>query len=216
MKKTLLAFSIALLPSLSFAQTLTPTQAVSYQLGYDMFEQLPTDIDPNSLIQGILDAQAKKPPRYSEQQIQQMMSQYQAEYEQKQRQIATGNAEKERLFLAENAKKAGVKTTASGLQYKIVKAGTGKKPNASSKVTVHYEGRLLDGTVFDSSYKRGEPISFPLNGVIKGWQEGLQYLPQGGKMQLFIPAKLAYGEQEMPSIPANSTLIFDVELLNVQ
>ncbi len=118
-------------------------------------------------------------------------------------------------FLAENAKKEGVKTTASGLQYKVLKKGTGKRPKATDKVTVHYVGKLIDGTTFDSSVDRGEPATFPLNGVIKGWTEGVQLMKEGAKYQFYIPSELAYGEQGAQTIPGNSTLIFDVELIKV-
>jgi FKBP-type peptidyl-prolyl cis-trans isomerase FklB len=120
-------------------------------------------------------------------------------------------------FLAENGKKEGVKTLASGLQYKVVKAGTGKTPKATDTVKVHYNGTLVDGTVFDSSIQRGEPASFPVNQVIAGWTEALQLMKEGDKWQLYIPAKLAYGEQGAGGkIGPNSTLIFDVELLSIE
>ena len=121
-------------------------------------------------------------------------------------------------FLAENKSKDGVKTTASGLQYKITKEGTGRAPTASDQVTVHYEGKLLNGTVFDSSIKRGEPATFPLNGVIRGWTEGLQLLKEGGKATFYIPSNLGYGSSGTPdgSIKPNETLIFDVELIQVK
>ncbi len=118
-------------------------------------------------------------------------------------------------FLAENGAKEGVKTTASGLQYKVIKAGSGASPKAENTVKVHYEGKLLDGTVFDSSIKRGEPIEFPLGGVIKGWTEGVQLMKNGSKFQFYIPSDLAYGERgSPPNIGPNATLIFDVELLS--
>ena len=120
--------------------------------------------------------------------------------------------EKGEQFLAENALKSGVKVTASGLQYEVLKMGKGPKPTAESTVKVDYEGRLIDGTVFDSSYERGEPIEFPLNGVIKGWTEGLQLMPVGSKFRFYIPQELGYGAQAAGSIPPYSTLIFDVEL----
>ncbi len=119
-------------------------------------------------------------------------------------------------FLAENAEKEGVKSTDSGLQYKVIKAGTGKSPVATDEVEVHYEGRLINGTVFDSSYERGETTSFPLNGVIPGWTEGLQLMKTGAKYQFYIPANLAYGLQAPPDIGPNSTLIFDVELISIK
>jgi len=120
-------------------------------------------------------------------------------------------------FLAENAKKSGVTTTASGLQYEVLKMGDGAKPVASDKVKVNYEGKLLDGTVFDSSYKRGTPVTFPLNGVIKGWTEGVQLMPVGSKFKFYVPAALAYGERGAGAVIApNSTLVFDVELLAIE
>ena len=125
--------------------------------------------------------------------------------------LAAGSA-----YLAKNAKEDGVITTDSGLQYKVVTKGKGKKPAASDTVSVHYEGRLINGTVFDSSYQRGEPISFPVGGVIQGWQEALQLMPVGSKWQLVIPANLAYGPNGPGAIGPNSTLIFDVELLSIK
>jgi FKBP-type peptidyl-prolyl cis-trans isomerase FkpA len=126
--------------------------------------------------------------------------------------------EKGEKFLAENKTKEDVKTTDSGLQYKITKEGTGKSPKATDTVVVHYEGKLLDGTVFDSSIKRGQPIDFPLNRVIPGWTEGLQLIKEGGKAILYIPSKLAYGPRGTPGGPIgpNETLIFEVELIKVQ
>lgn len=120
-------------------------------------------------------------------------------------------------FLAENKKKPGVVTLPSGLQYKIIEAGTGAKPSAASTVTVDYEGTLVDGTVFDSSYKRGQSISFPVNGVIKGWTEALQLMPAGSTWMLYIPSDLAYGSQGAGDvIGPDSTLVFKVHLISVQ
>ena len=120
-------------------------------------------------------------------------------------------------FLAENGKRPEVTTTASGLQYEVIEMGDGAKPTASSTVKVHYRGTLLDGTVFDSSYDRGEPISFPLNGVIRGWTEGLQLMPVGSKFKFYIPYDLAYGERGAGQvIGPYETLIFEVELLNIE
>jgi FKBP-type peptidyl-prolyl cis-trans isomerase len=131
--------------------------------------------------------------------------------------MADSALEKGEKFLKENASKEGVKTTASGLQYKIVKEGAGPSPKATDTVLVHYRGTLLNGTEFDSSYKRNEPISFPLNRVIAGWTEGLQLLKEGGKAILYIPSKLAYGPRGAGGvIGPDETLIFEVELLKVQ
>jgi FKBP-type peptidyl-prolyl cis-trans isomerase FkpA len=131
---------------------------------------------------------------------------------------AQSAAEKGVQFLAENATKEGVKVTPSGLQYKVITEGTGKSPKATDTVQVHYRGTLLDGTEFDSSYKRGQPATFPLNRVIAGWTEGVQLMKEGGKYQFFIPSKLAYGSSGTPGGPIgpNEALIFEVELLKVQ
>jgi FKBP-type peptidyl-prolyl cis-trans isomerase len=127
------------------------------------------------------------------------------------------NAAEGAKFLEENKKKEGVKTTSSGLQYKVLKEGTGAQPKATDTVTVNYRGTLINGKEFDSSYQRGQPATFPLNGVIKGWTEGLQLMKQGAKYQLFVPPNLAYGERAAgPDITPNSTLIFEVELLEVK
>jgi FKBP-type peptidyl-prolyl cis-trans isomerase FklB len=127
------------------------------------------------------------------------------------------NKKKGEDFLAENAKKPGVKTTASGLQYVVLKEGTGKKPKLEDTVHCHYHGTLIDGTVFDSSVDRGTPIDFPLQGVIPGWTEVLQLMPEGSKWRVFIPSKLAYGQRGAPpKIGPNETLIFEIELLQVK
>jgi len=130
---------------------------------------------------------------------------------------ADENFEKGQAFLIENGKKEGVITTESGLQYLVLEEGTGTvKPTASNRVKVHYHGTLIDGTVFDSSVDRGEPITFGVKQVIKGWQEGLQYMVEGQKIRLFVPSNLAYGKGGSGPIPPASTLIFDVELLEIQ
>lgn len=126
------------------------------------------------------------------------------------------NKAKGEQFLAENALKNGVKVTESGLQYEVIKMGKGPKPTATSTVKVDYEGKLIDGTIFDSSIQRGEPIEFPLNGVIKGWTEGLQLMPVGSKFRFYIPQELGYGGQAAGSIPPYSTLIFEVELYEIK
>jgi FKBP-type peptidyl-prolyl cis-trans isomerase FkpA len=133
------------------------------------------------------------------------------------KELAQVNLEKGERFLAENAKRAGVKTTESGLQYEVLKEGTGATPGADSVVRVNYQGSLIDGSVFDSSYKRGEPADFPLNRIIEGWTEGIQLMSVGAHYKLYIPSALAYGDRDVGDgiIPANSVLIFDVELLEI-
>ena len=132
--------------------------------------------------------------------------------------MAETDLEKGEAFLKENGKKEGVKTTASGLQYKVVKEGAGKSPKSTDTVEVNYEGKLIDGTIFDSSYKRNKSIEFPLDGVIKGWTEGVQLMKEGATYEFVIPYKLAYGEHGTPGgpIPPNATLIFKVELIQVK
>jgi len=131
--------------------------------------------------------------------------------------MAKSALEKGQQFLKENGKKEGVKTTASGLQYKVLRDGSGKQPKATDTVEVHYEGRLIEGTVFDSSYQRRESIEFPLNGVIAGWTEGVALMKEGAKYQLYIPSELAYGSMGAGGdIGPDETLIFDVELIKVR
>ena len=130
--------------------------------------------------------------------------------------MGSANKKADIEFLAKNKKEKGVKTLASGLQYQIIKAGTGASPKATDTVVTHYRGNLIDGKVFDSSYKRGQPATFPVNGVIKGWTEALQKMKVGGKWKLFIPSELAYGEKGPASIGPNSVLIFEIELLEIK
>lgn len=192
-------------------------QKISYALGYEVAHQTPPELDVDSFVTGIRQGHARAKPAYTEEELQAAYVQFQQDMQKKQLEQAQKAESDSNSFLTENAKKAGVQTTASGLQYKIIKEGTGKQPTATSRVIVHYKGQLTDGKVFDSSYDRGEPVEFPLNQVIPGWTEGLQLLKEGGKATLYIPAKLGYGEQGVPgTIPPNSTLIFDVELLKVQ
>jgi FKBP-type peptidyl-prolyl cis-trans isomerase len=148
--------------------------------------------------------------------LQQLKGQVQEEQATKAHAAGEGNRKAGDAFLAANKSKEGVKTLPDGLEYKVLKEGTGPKPSATDTVTVNYRGTLIDGKEFDSSYKRGQPVSFPLNGVIKGWTEALQLMPVGSKWELFIPPDLAYGDHPPdPSIGPGSTLIFEVELLSI-
>jgi len=190
---------------------------ISYALGYEVAHQTPPELDINSFVTGVREGHARTEPAYTEEELQAAYEQFQKEMQQKQLDSTKQAQASSDSFLTENAKKAGVKTTASGLQYLVTKEGTGKQPAASSIVKVHYTGKLVDGTVFDSSVERGEPIEFPLNQVIPGWTEGLQLMKEGGKATLYIPSQLGYGEQGVPgTIPPHSTLIFDVELIEVK
>lgn len=192
-------------------------QKISYALGYSLAQHVPPEADTDALVVGFRDARDSKEAIYTDQEMQTAFDEYKKEVEGKQAEIAQAKSTpEEKEFFAENGKKAGVKTTPSGLQYKVIKEGTGASPSPTAKVTVHYEGKLLNGSIFDSSLKRGEPITFPLNGVIPGWTEGLGLMKEGGKTELYIPAGLAYGDREMPGIPANSPLIFEVELIKVE
>jgi FKBP-type peptidyl-prolyl cis-trans isomerase FklB len=191
---------------------------ISYALGLSMGQNLMgsgvTSLDYADLAAGIKDVLEKNQPQISYQEAQQVLGQFFQELEAKIAGAAKADGEK---FLAENKKREGVQVTASGLQYEVLEATIGQKPKATDTVKVHYEGTLIDGTVFDSSYKRGESISFPLNGVIKGWTEGLQLMSIGSKYKFFIPYQLAYGERGAgQQIPPYAALIFTVELLGIE
>ena len=191
---------------------------ISYAIGLSMGQNLMgsgvTSLDYADLAAGIKDVLEKNQPQISYQEAQQVLGKFFSELEQK---IAGEAKAAGEAFLAENAKREGVKVTESGLQYEVIEATIGQKPKATDKVRVHYEGTLIDGTVFDSSYKRGESITFGLNQVIKGWTEGLQLMSIGSKYKLYIPYQLAYGERGAgANIPPYAALIFTVELLGIE
>ena len=190
---------------------------ISYAIGLSMGQNLMSSgvesLEYNDLAAGIKDVLEKQQPQISYQEAQQVLGKFFTELEAK---VASAAKAQGEAFLAENAKREGVKVTASGLQYEVLEATIGQKPKATDKVKVHYEGTLVDGTVFDSSYKRGEPITFGLNQVIAGWTEGLQLMPVGSKFKLYIPQELGYGSRNAGSIPPYSTLIFEVELLGIE
>lgn len=198
-------------------------QRLSYSIGADIggnFKRQEIEVDPKVLAIGLADALAGK-TALTEAEIRETLTKFQTEMrgkmEAKRKTDGEKNLKDGEAFLAANAKKEGVKTLPSGLQYKVLKSGSGKTPKATDTVKTHYHGTLIDGTVFDSSVERGEPVEFPVNGVIPGWTEALQLMKEGDKWQLFVPAKLAYGERGAGGkIGPNSTLIFEVELLSIQ
>jgi len=220
----LLLLSVFAVGSVSAEDTLKSKQEkLGYAIGMNIasnMKQQNVDVDADQLAAGLTAVLKGEKTVLSQEEMGQILMAYQQEMQMKQMAKAAEEAAKnEKIsqnFLAENGKKDGVVTLPSGLQYKIVKAGTGAMPAVDSKVQVHYRGSLVDGTEFDSSYKRGEPASFPVNGVISGWTEALQLMKEGAKWQLVIPSDLAYGENGAPPmIPPNATLVFDVELLKV-
>ena len=189
---------------------------ISYIIGRDMAANLShqgIDIEPSAFTHGLEDALAGKESVLDQKETHSAMTQLQQQQGGQQGEI---NKKEGEAFLAENRSKGGVVTLPSGLQYKILKEGSGAVPSAKDKVTTHYHGTLIDGTVFDSSYERGQPATFPVNGVIAGWTEALQLMQEGAKWRLFLPSNLAYGSQGAgQDIGPNTTLIFDVELISV-
>jgi FKBP-type peptidyl-prolyl cis-trans isomerase FklB len=203
----------------------TRQDKISYSIGMSVGKNLHRDsiaISPEAFLRGVMDAKLDSSKHLmTEAEIQDTMRAFSREMQVKQEERARAQAIKNitegATFLAENAKKPGVVTLPSGLQYRVITEGTGKKPQLTSTVKTHYTGRLLDGTEFDSSRKHGQPAEFPCNGVIPGWTEALQLMKAGSKWELYIPSNLAYGEQGAGNvIPPNATLIFEIELLEVQ
>jgi FKBP-type peptidyl-prolyl cis-trans isomerase FklB len=202
----------------------TPTEKFSYALGMNIgsgMRRQGVNIDPNILVRGMKDALAGRKLLLTEDEARAAVLQVQNEVRQKQeakaKEAGTANKKEGDDFLAANKTKDGVVTLPSGLQYKILTQGTGPKPAATDSVVCNYRGTLIDGKEFDSSYKRGQPTTFPVNGVIKGWTEALQLMPVGSKWQLFIPPDLAYGERGAGGdIGPDATLIFEVELLSIE
>ncbi|MBI5328030.1 MAG: FKBP-type peptidyl-prolyl cis-trans isomerase [Deltaproteobacteria bacterium] len=196
---------------------------ISYGIGLSIgsnFKGQSVDINPDVLLRGIKDALSGSKPLMTEKEIQEIMAAFQKEMTAKQAErmkvLAEKNKKDGEAFLTENKKKDGVKTTSSGLQYKIIKAGSGAKPKTTDSVTVNYRGTLIDGKEFDNSYKRGEPATFSLNGIIPGWVEALQLMPVGSKWQLFLPPSLAYGERGTGrEIGPNTALIFEIDLVSI-
>jgi FKBP-type peptidyl-prolyl cis-trans isomerase FklB len=227
MKSTLLivATSLALAPFAlaADAELKDQKEKVSYSIGLDIGNTLKRqmiDVNADLLNRGLKDGLTGTKPLMTEEETKETMAAFQKDMLAKQAAVKKEQGEKNvaegKKFLEENKKKEGMKTTASGLQYKVLKEGTGATPKETDTVKVNYRGTTINGNEFDSSYKRGEPASFPVNRVIKGWTEGLQLMKVGSKYQFFVPADLAYGERGAGAdIGPNATLIFDVELLDV-
>lgn len=225
--KLTLATSLSLavaLPSLAVAAPKTEEERIGYSLGIMVGRQLQQDIsnlNTDSFSAALKDLYTGKTPSLSDEEIGKILDQLQqqlaTEAQQKQDAVADENLAKGQKFLAANAKKKGVKVTDSGLQYKVIKQGKGAKPAATSSVKVHYEGKLINDTIFDSSYQRGEPVTFKVNQVITGWQEALQLMPEGSEWEVYIPASLAYGPAGAGgSIGPNEALVFKVELQEIE
>lgn len=211
------------LPSIGAEAPKDTKDKVSYSIGADLggtFKKQGFELNPAMIQQGLNDAYGEGKLLMTEEEMMQTMQTWQTEMrgkmDAKRKESGGKNQKTGEDFLAANKSKEGVKTTASGLQYKVLTEGKGEKPKATDTVSTNYRGTLVDGTEFDSSYKRGEPASFPVNAVIPGWTEALQLMPVGSKWQLFIPSNLAYGENAPPQIGPNSALIFDVELLGIE
>lgn len=202
----------------------TQKEKVSYSIGIGIardFKQQGVEVDQDIFIRGLVDGLNAKKPIMSEEDLKATASAYQAELKQKQTEARKATAENNKkmgdAYLAKNKTQKGVITTESGLQYKIIKKGDGAKPTDDSMVECHYKGTLVDGTEFDSSYRRGQPATFPVKGVIPGWKEALKLMPVGSKWELVVPSELAYGERGAGrEIGPNATLVFEVELLSIK
>lgn len=220
MKKLFIVLSVAagLIACEKKVKLDTDMQKASYAIGQQIGQNLKAqniDADADVLGASIKEAMKGDKSRMKPEEMQQAMMKLQEAVIAKQKEAGEKNKKTGQEFLDKNKTQAGVKTTASGLQYQVLTEGTGKTPAAADTVKAHYKGTLIDGKVFDSSYDRGQPAEFPVSGVIPGWTEALQMMKVGSKWKLFIPSELAYGQQSPPGIPSNSVLIFEVELLDV-
>ncbi len=189
---------------------------IGYNIGTNLARQRGLTIDDHAFQAGVADALAGKKTRIEEKDIEAAFGVLETRAKEATTKLATENQTAGQAYLAKNKTKKGVTTTASGLQYEVMRAGKGPKPKPTQTVKVHYHGTLLDGTIFDSSVDRGEPIEFAVTGVIKGWAEALQLMPVGSKWKLTVPADLAYGPADRGKISPNSTLLFEVELLAIK
>ncbi len=225
MKRMLFVFLLLTIAIPSYAAPLKEGQEkLSYAIGMSIGSDLlrnKLELDLDQLSAGLAAAYKKSDTLLTEEEMVKILTAYQQEMQQKQAAKAAVAADENKTagkaYLEENAKKAGVKTTESGLQYEVMTEGEGKMPTANDRVTVNYRGTLVDGTEFDSSYKRGQPATFGVGGVIAGWTEALQLMKEGGKLRLVIPPELAYGDRGAPPvIGPGSTLVFEVELISIE
>ena len=206
--------------------TILKTQGdrVSYSMGLDigrMLKMQGVDVDLELVTRGLKDAYTGNQVLLTDEEMQEVLTNFKKEFLAKQQELAKQQGEKNKregeIFLETNKTKEGIQTLPSGLQYKVVKTGSGKKPTTTDTVTVHYRGTLIDGKEFDSSYRRGKPATFPVNAVIPGWTEALTLMEEGARWELFIPPNLAYGERSAGrDIGPNATLIFEVELISIE
>tara|TARA_B110000967_G_scaffold84342_1_gene86899 strand:- start:4594 stop:5268 length:675 start_codon:yes stop_codon:yes gene_type:complete len=210
---------LALASLVNASELKTDKDKLSYIFGVQVGQGLRAEgveLEMDAFTAGIKDMLAGNNSQIDAAQAQILVSDYQEKKQQEMAKLSAKKQNESSTFLANNAKKDGVFVTASGLQYKIVEKGKGKSPTSENKVIAHYTGKLLDGTVFDSSHDRGEPATFPVSGVIKGWQEALPMMKEGGKWQIVVPANLAYGDRGVGNlIGPNETLIFDIELVSI-
>jgi|TARA_B110000914_G_C15508804_1_gene469675 FKBP-type peptidyl-prolyl cis-trans isomerase FklB len=210
---------LALASLVNASELKTDKDKLSYIFGVQVGQGLRAEgveLEMDAFTAGIKDMLAGNNSQIDSAQAQILVSDYQEKKQQEMAKVSAKKQNESSTFLANNAKKDGVFVTASGLQYKIVEKGKGKSPTSENKVIAHYTGMLLDGTVFDSSHDRGEPATFPVSGVIKGWQEALPMMKEGGKWQIVVPANLAYGDRGVGNlIGPNETLIFDIELVSI-
>lgn len=223
MKKLTLALSILFAATSAMAagepELKTDDQRLGYSIGYSQgrdFYQRGIDFDPAAFAQGMKDAIKGKASTMTDEEMQAAIQKLNETLVKRYQEQGDMALQEGKAFLAENKKKPGITTLPSGLQYRVIKEGTGQSPNLNDSVVAHYRGTLINGKEFDSSYKRNAPTTFPLRGVIRGWQEALPLMKEGGKLQIFVPSNLGYGTSGSgQAIPPNSVLIFDIELLKV-
>ncbi|CAO0821842.1 Peptidyl-prolyl cis-trans isomerase Mip [Desulfarculales bacterium] len=220
----MLVLALGVIASTSWAAApKSPEQKISYTLGFRVDSDIKAKgikVEADSFTQGFKDAQGGVSPQMSDEEMQQALQNLTRDLQAKEmakiKALADKNQAEGKNFLDDNKAKEGVKTLASGLQYKVITIGQGKTPKQTDTVTVNYQGRLVDGTVFDNSLQRGEPVTFPLDGIIKGWQEALQLMKEGDKWEIYVPSELAFGPQGAGGlISPNAMLIFNLELVKV-